>query len=151
MVCCNLPLSSPLNCLFLVWVPSYEKKTLFSLQGVGGKNGRQGRYIQVPSPLAQKKSLIFFARSQMLKCTHGNCILLAWPSSRTFPSSDIALRKILYFSWKVIKTKMYKRKFHFIPRVFTNFPPLQLQCCVETLSPKEKGLSTLQTHPKQLT
>ncbi len=133
MVCCNLPLSSPLNCLSLLWVSNYEKKTLFSLQGVGGKNGRQGRCIQVPSPLAQKKSLIFSARWQMLKCTQGNCILLAWPSSRAFPSSDIALQKNLYFPWKVIETKMYKRKFHFVLRVFTNFPPLQLQYCVKTL------------------
>jgi hypothetical protein len=65
----------------------------------------------------------------MLKCTQGNCILLAWPSSRAFPSSDIALQKNLYFAWKVMATKMYKRKFHFVPRVFTNFPLLQLQCC----------------------
>jgi hypothetical protein len=28
-----------------------KKKTLFALQGVGGKNGREGRCIQVPSPL----------------------------------------------------------------------------------------------------
>jgi len=27
------------------------KKPLFSLQGVGGKNGREGRRIQVPFPL----------------------------------------------------------------------------------------------------
>jgi hypothetical protein len=27
-----------------------KKKTLFSLQGFGGKNGRQKKCIQVPSP-----------------------------------------------------------------------------------------------------
>jgi hypothetical protein len=59
----------------------------------------------------------------MLKCTQGNCILLAWPSSRASPSSDISVQKNLYFPWKVIATKMYKRKFHFVPRVCTNFPP----------------------------
>jgi len=83
--------------------------------------------------LAQKKSLISSARWQMLKFTQGNCILLTWPSSRAFPCSDIALQKNLYFPWKVIETKRYKRKLHFFPRVLSNFALLQLQYCVKTL------------------
>jgi len=34
----------------------------------------------------------------MLKCTQGNCILLAWPFSRALPSSDMALQKKSLFS-----------------------------------------------------
>jgi len=113
-----------------------KKKTLFPCKVLEAKMvEREDAFKSLPlfKFLAQEKSLIFFARWQMLKCTQGNCILLAWPSSRAFPSSDIALQKNLYFPWNVIETKMYRRKFHFVPRFFIKFSLLQLQYCVKTL------------------
>jgi hypothetical protein len=124
------------------------KKTLFSLQGLGGKNGREGKCIQVPSPLqvsCSNEKPHFSARWQMLKCTQGNCILLTWLSSKAFPSLDIALQKNLYFPWNVIETKLYKRKFKSFSaeKSLCTQNPLHRTCWREVLPTRVMGSSPI--------
>jgi hypothetical protein len=83
--------------------------------------------------LAQKKNLIFSVMWQMLKCTQGNCILLAWPSSRAFPSSDITLQKKSLVSLKGDQNKNVQKEISFCSQGLHQFSPASASTLCKTL------------------
>jgi hypothetical protein len=127
MVLCNLPPSSPLHCLSLLWVPNYFlKKPYFPCKVLEAKMvDREDAFKSFPlfRFLAQKKSLIFSARWQILKCTQGNCIFISMALFKSFPLFRHCTSKNKLFSLKCDRNKNVQKEISFCSQGLHQFSP----------------------------